>query len=254
MKSKWIAGGLYHPMATLGRIAIEKLEGHEEARELFLNSMDYAIKTGQHFKYEWPVMFNVKTLKVDRGERKPHEPGQSDVGGLYAFVMLQAYELTGKVRFLNEAQKAIDAVIRAGYGFNLMYQANITAWGALGCLQLSKITGEARYLEQSNMFLASFFHNTLMWKSKLGMAVHYPTFMGVTCLNDAPYMAAYEEFEAFVAFQEYLMKGQDMVPESGERCCCQNTANMRSTRAWYYYPQELPTQSGSGHPDPQWSY
>lgn len=86
---------LYHPLANMGRLA---KEGDQEAHDLFLQSCEYGIKVARHFGYQFPVQFNVLTLEVIKGARKPGEPGQSDAGGLYAYVMLQAYELTKKER------------------------------------------------------------------------------------------------------------------------------------------------------------
>ena len=43
--------------------------------------------------------------------------GQTDVGGVYAWVMLQAFELTDDKRFLDEARAAIDAAM--GLRFNV---------------------------------------------------------------------------------------------------------------------------------------
>ena len=68
--------------------------------------------------------------------------GQTDVGGIYAWVMLQAFELTDDKRFLDEARAAIDAAI--GLRFDLNYQANLTAWGAAACMRLWRITNERR--------------------------------------------------------------------------------------------------------------
>ena len=60
------------------------------------------------------------------------------------------------------------------------------------------------YIEQSLVFVANFLHNCELWDSQIGHAKHYTNFFGVTCLHDAPYMAAYECFESFAAFEEYL--------------------------------------------------
>ena len=242
---------LYHPLASLGRMA---MEGYADARALFLDGIDFAIKIGRHFKYRWPVQFEIKSLRVITGERKPGAPGQTDVPGLYAFVMLQAFALTQNKRFLREAERAMDALIAEGERFDLMYQANITAWGAAASLWLSQVIAEnakpgeserqrtsrsQRYREQSYMFLASFFHNTALWQSKLGHAAHYPTFMGATCLHDAAYMAPYEEFESYIAFQEYLGRAQNQVPESVALLLAEYCKYVLS-RAWYFYPDALP--------------
>lgn len=225
---------LYHPLANMGRLA---KEGDEEARDLFLQSCDYGIKVARHFKYQFPVQFKASTLEVIKSARKPEEPGQSDAGGLYAYVMLQAYTLTGKDRYLTEAEKAIRAT--DGMQFELEYQANITSWGANACLQLWKITGDEFYRAQSDTFLAGFFHNTIIWESEIKAAQHYPVFLGVTCLHDGPYMALYECFESFAAFHEYLTTGEDDLPES-VRLLLTEYIKYTHNRAWYYYPQELP--------------
>lgn len=79
--------------------------------------------------------------------------GQTDVGGLYAYVMLEAFQLTDDKRYLDEARKAIDAARRMR--FELNYQANLTAWGAAACMRLWRITSARDYLDQSYMYLAS---------------------------------------------------------------------------------------------------
>jgi hypothetical protein len=226
---------LYHPLTNLARLALEYDD--RTAREMFLGSLDYAIKAAHHFQYNWPVMYNVRTMEVIEATRKEHEPGQSDAGGLYAYVMLKAWEMTGEGRYLEEARKAIDAT--KDREFDLAYQTNLTAWGVNACIHLWRITGEEFYREQSYVFLASFFHNTVIWESRLGTAEHYSTFLGETCLHDAPYMAIYECFESYCAFHEYLTQGQEDLPDS-VRLLVTEYLKYTLTRAWYYYPKELP--------------
>ena len=114
---------LYHPLTNLARLA---KDGDETAAKLFFGSLDYAIKAARHFKYTWPIQYDVRDFKVLVPSRSAQGLGQTDVGGLYAYVMLQAFELTGKTRFHREAEKAL----RAGKGlrFEIAYQANLTAW------------------------------------------------------------------------------------------------------------------------------
>jgi hypothetical protein len=98
--------------------------------------------------------------------------------------MLQAFELTDDKRFLDEARAAIDAAM--GLRFNVNYQANLTAWGAAACMRLWRITNEGIYLEQSYVYLASFFHNSEIWESEIGARGHYQNFLGVTCSRTRP--------------------------------------------------------------------
>jgi hypothetical protein len=225
---------LYHPVANLGRLAAE---GDDDARKQFLSSAEFGIKVAQHFHYKWPVQFNIETFEIITGDRKPGDPGQSDTGGLYAYVMLQAYRLTEDSLYLTEAKNAIHGL--SNMQFELEYQANITGWGANACLHLFLITGDDQYLEQSYVFLAGLFHNTVFWESEIGNAKSYRNFLAPTCLHDGPYMALYECYEIFVAFHEYLIWGKSYIAES-VRMLLAEYCKFALTRAWYYYPANLP--------------
>jgi hypothetical protein len=242
---------LYHPMLNLGRLA---LDGDEQARELLLKSVDYGIEAAHHFKYAWPIMYDIRDFSVMQESRGDGRFGQTDVGGIYAYVMIQCFELTGDDRFINEARAAIDAA--RGLRFDLLYQANLTVWGATACLRLWRITGNHDYLEQSYVYLAGLFHNCEIWESEIGHARHYRNFMGVTCLHDAPYMAMYEAFESFAGFDEYLAQaGPDLDP--AVRMLVSEYCKYALDRAWFYYPDVLPReiihtgehQSGIINPD-----
>jgi len=225
---------LYHPLMNLGRLAIA---GNEKARDLFVRSVDFGIKAARHFKYKWPIQYNVTDFSVITRVAGADQRGQTDVGGMYAWVMLQGYELTREERFLHEAQAAIDAA--EGMRFNLNYQANLTAWGAAACLRLWRITNIDRYREQSYVYLASFFHNSVIWESEIERAAAYRNFLGVTCLQDAPYMAIYECFDSFCAFEYYLRdSGPELEPAA--RMLISQYCRYALDRAWYFYPDALP--------------
>ncbi|UYY59778.1 hypothetical protein [Sphingomonas sp. S2-65] len=227
---------LYHPLMNLGRLAID---GDERAHKLFLDSVDFGIEAAHHFDYRWPIQYNVTDFSVITAARDDAGLGQTDVGGIYAYVMLQAFELTDDKRFLDEARTAIDAA--RGMRFELNYQANLTAWGAAACMRLWRITNNEAYLEQSYVYLASFFHNAAMWESEIAHAKHYRNFLGVTALHDAPYMAMYECFESFAAFERYLKdSGPDLEP--AVRLLLSEYCRYALDRAWYYYPDALPEE------------
>ena len=246
---------LYHPLLNLGRLA---LRGDTEAKALFLKSLDYAIKAAHHFGYKWPIQYKVADFTVITETAGADGRGQTDVGGVYAWVMLQAFELNDDKRYLDEARAAIDAAI--GLGFDINYQANLTAWGAAACMRLWRITNRAVYLDQSYVYLASFFHNSEIWESELGHAIHYRNFLGVTCLQDAPYMAIYECFDSFAAFEHYLDdSGPDLEPAA--RMLIAEYCKYALDRAWYYYPDALPPEAiadeqreNNGHVDRNLSF
>jgi len=227
---------LYHPLLNLCYLA---LAGDRSARKLLLKSLDFAIKAAHHFEYCWPIQYNIRDFSVITASAADGR-GQTDVGGLYAQLMLKVHQLTGDERFLGEAKAAIDAA--TGLRFNLNYQANLTAWGAAACMRLWRLTSDERYLDQSYVYLASFFHNSEIWESQIGHAIHYKNFLGVTCLQDAPYMAIYECFDSFAAFECYLSEsGPELDPAArllvGEYC------KYALDRAWYYYPDALPVEA-----------
>lgn len=225
---------LYHPMLNLANLA---LAGDQQARELFLATVDYGIKAARHFGYKWPIIYDIRDFSVIQDVAPADQRGQTDVGGIYAWVMLQAFELTLERRFVDEAIAAID--VAKGMRFDLNYQANLTAWGAAACVRLWRITGRKEYLKQSYVYLASFFHNAQIWNSDIGMARHWKNFLGVTCLQDAPYMAAYECFDSYSAFERYLdYGGPDLIPSV--RLLLSEYCRHALDRAWFYYPDALP--------------
>lgn len=224
---------LYHPLLNLGHLA---LDGDKEAEELLLKSVDFAIKAARHFRYHWPIQFKIDDFSIITATANDG-CGQTDVGGLYAYVMLQCFRLTDDKRFLDEAREAIDAA--KGMRFNLNYQANLTAWGAAACMRLWRITDNADYLAQSYVYLASFFHNSEIWESEIDAARNYSNFLGVTCLQDAPYMAIYECFDSFSAFENYLRDGgPDLEPAA--QVLISEYCKYALNRAWFYYPDTLP--------------
>lgn len=227
---------LYHPLLNLGRLA---LDGDARAQRLFIGSLDLAVRAARHFDYAWPIQFKVDSFDVIVASRDDAGLGQTDVGGIYAFVMLQAYELTDDQTYLHEARKAIDAA--RDMRFELNYQANLTAWGASACMRLWRVTDEEYYLRQGYVYLASFFHNSVIWESEIRHAAHYKVFFGATCLHDAPYMAIFECFDSFSAFERYLKdSGPDLDP--AVRLLVSEYCKYALDRGWYFYPDALPEE------------
>lgn len=243
----------YHALLHMARLA---LHGDRYCRALFVDSLDHAVRAARHFKYAWPIQYRIDDFSVLTEARNQDGLGQTDVGGLYAYVMLQAHELTGERLYLDEAIAALDAL--QGMRFELQYQANLTAWGAAACIRLWRLTREQRYLEQSYVFLASFFHNATLWDSQIGNAAHYDTFMGVACLHDAPYMAMYECYDAFIAFERYLEDaGPDVDPAA--RLLVSEYCKYALDYGWSFYPDTLPeaalaTEIRNGHIDPKLNF
>ena len=233
---------LYHSLLNFSRLAIH---GDKTAHKLFMDSMDYAIKVAHTFNYRWPVFYNLYTLEVMKGETKEGEGGETDVAGLYAHVMLQAWELTKEDRYLQEAKKAARTL--KGLGFNLFYQANETLFGAGAMLRLWKETGDELFLNLSCLSLANIFNNMWMWECNYGYAKDYKTFFALFPLKDAPYTAVYEEFEAFAALHDYLSHYDGDAPEWLKILIPEFIRNLLS-KGSFYYPPNLPEEALSTKP------
>lgn len=227
---------LHQPLMNLTRLA---LEGNKKARQLVLDSIEYVIKVAHHFKYEWPIFYNMETLEIIKKESKPDEGGEHDVPGSYAHLMLLVFRLTKENRYLNEAKKAAKKLL--DYGMDVFYQANNTAFAAGALMQLFKITNEKVYLNLSYICLAGLFKNMQLHDSQYGNGKNYPNFFSVFPLNDAPYTAAYEEMEVYAGLTEYLLQAKDVDILPSLRILIPEFIKYAINRMPYYYPPLLPT-------------
>ena len=228
---------LHHSIFNVFRFA---REGDAQARRLFERSLPYLIRVAHRFNYRWPIFFNLKTLDVIRGEAKPGSGGETDVAGLYALVMIHAYEMFGNADFLHEAEAA--AARLTGLGFNLAYQLNTTGFAAEAALRLWTITNDRSYLGIAETCIANIFDNLWMWECTYEHAAHYRTFFGLFPLRDAPYIAPYEELEAHAKFYEFLALGGDEVRPS-LRLLIGEFQKYSLDRCWFYYPDTLPVDA-----------
>jgi len=226
---------LHHPLLNLARLA---LNGDETARLLFLDSIEFAIKVARHFDYEWPVFYKMTTLEVIKAETSPGQGGEQDVPGSYAHIMLMAYKLTSKKKYLNEAVKAVKKLGESG--LEIFYQANNTAFGAGALVELYRETKNETYLNLSYCCLAGIFKNVQIWDCQYGFGKNIDNFFAVYPLNDAPYTAAYEEMEVYAALQYYLevSQGIDILP--GLKVLIPEFIRYTVSRLASYYPPNLP--------------
>ncbi len=225
---------LFHPLLNLGQLA---LRGDVRARELFVRSLDYVIRVAHHFDYRWPVMYDMETLAPTEQESRPELRRELDVAGLYASVMLLALDVTGDRRYFEEAERAARTL--DGAGFDVLYQANNTAFGAGALFRLYRETGDVLYRDLSDVCLAALFARMWLWDCDYGVAKHYPTFFGVQPIQRAPYLAAYEQAEVSAGLQEYLrISGDDANPSA--RLLIAELVRYSLDLCWHFYPSTLP--------------
>ncbi|WP_281233064.1 hypothetical protein [Flavobacterium gelatinilyticum] len=228
---------LHHPLINLARLAVW---GNKNAEKLVLDSVDFVIKAAHHFKYEWPVFYNVETFEIIKEETMPGMGGEKDVPGAYALLMLLVYHITKEKKYLNEAEKAASHLTQCG--FDSFYQANNTAFSANALLELYKITNKKIYLETSYMCLSGLFKNIQLWDCQYGFGKNYKNFFSIFPLNDAPYTAAYEEMEVYTALNEYIIQAKDIDILPGLRILIPEFIKYAVNRIPYYFPELLPKQ------------
>ena len=226
---------LHHPLFNLARLAHY---GDSAARKLFLDSLDYVIKVAHHFDYDWPVFYRMTTLEALKPETEPGEGGEKDVPGSYALLMVLAWQLTGESRFLTEAKRAVKKLeIR---DFDIFYQANNTAFSAGALVELYKETGEELYLKLSYCCIAGLMRNVSLWDCRYGNIQEFPNFFAIYPLNDAPYTAAYEEFEVFYGIHHYLKETRELPIPQSIKLLLSEFIRYATGRLVYYFPAMLP--------------
>lgn len=228
---------LLHTLLNLGRLAAQ---GHDEARKLLVNSLEFVIKAAHQFDYNWPVFYDMRTLAVIKAETDAGKGGELDVAGLYTHVMVQVYELTRQSRYLDEAVASAERL--RGKGFELLYQSNITLMSALTLARLWKITGNRLYFDLSRQGLANIVARLWIWDCHFGFGTGRSTFLGVAPLRNAPYLAAYEEGEIVATMINYLNEVGRDVPDS-VRLFFSEYMKYLLHRGRYYYPAELTAEA-----------
>jgi hypothetical protein len=229
---------LHHPIMNLARLASH---GDKEAKKLLLNSIDYVIRVAQTFDYEWPVFYQMDTLKILKAETAEGEGGEQDVPGSYADIMLRVWEITGEKKYFDEAVTSAGKL--KDLGFDIFYQANNTAFAAGAMLRLYKETKDETYLNISYDCLAGIFNNVQLWECDYGLAKHFPTFFSVFPLKDAPYTAAYEEQEVYAALHDYLKEAENVEILPSIRLLIAEFIRHMIGRVAYYYPPMLPEEA-----------
>ena len=228
---------LHHPLMNLARLA---LHGDKTSEKLLLDSIDYVIKVAHHFKYEWPVFYNMETLEIIKQETAPGAGGENDVPGSYAHLMLLVFKLTKEKHYLNEAEKAAKKL--TDLGLNILYQANNTAFAAGALLELYKITNKKLYLDLSYTCLTGLFKNIQLYDCRYGYGKNYTNFFSIFPLNDAPYTAAYEELEVYAALSEYMIQAKDVEILPALKTLLPEFIKYAVGRIAYYYPTMLPKE------------
>jgi hypothetical protein len=173
-------------------------------------------------------------------ETEPGKGGEKDVAGVYAQVMLQAWDITGDKRYFNEAERAAQSIIE--FGFDIFYQANDVAFSTKAMLRLHKETNKDIYLDLCHLHVANQLENIALWECDYGYGKNYPLFFGLFPLNDAPYLAVYEEQESFASIHDLLTMAEGTAFSENAKLMLAEYVKYMINRAVYYYPPMLPKE------------
>ncbi|WP_144062795.1 hypothetical protein [Sphingobacterium paucimobilis] len=230
---------LQHPLIQLASL-LEAKHLDADLENKFYQSLRFCIKVAHHFEYNWPIFYDLDTLEIIKEEAQPGQGGEKDVAGMYAYLMLKAYTLSGKKIYLTEAKRAAKTLFR--FGFDLIYQSNNTAYAAEALLQLWVLTKEKKYLDYSELCLGNLLRNTGIWQRAYGNSKEYPTFFCLYPLTDAPYSAVFEEQETLASFHRYLrMAHTEKAPVAEDlQALMAEYTYYASCRLAYYLPSLLP--------------
>lgn len=231
---------LFHPLIHLANV-LRKNADDEELSSRFYSSVDFCIKVAKHFDYKWPIFYDIDSLDIIKGESKPGAGGEKDVPGLYAFLMLRAFELSEKNVYLQEAKRAAKSLFE--YGFDLIYQSNNTTYAAEALLKLWTITKESKYLLYSELCWGNIVRNCGIWNRTYGNSKEYPTFFTLFPLSDAKYSAIFEEHEVLASIRRFMvLADQSKAPLSVElMAMLAEYSKYCGARIPYYFPPLLPT-------------
>jgi len=230
---------LHHPLLHVAFILLSG-QGNLQLEQQFISSIKYCIRVARHFKYQWPIFYDLDTLAILKKEAAPGEGGEKDVAGLYAFLLLKAYQITNAPKYLKEAERAVRTLKK--HQFNILYQANNTAYTAEALLELWCISGRNTYLKLFEVSIANLLKNTAIWNMNYGHAKSYNTFFMLFPLKDAPYAALFEEQECAMSFNRILeiMQQKTLPVTTGIALLLSELVKYIVNRLPYYYPPNLP--------------
>jgi hypothetical protein len=206
--------------------------GDATAYRLLMDSVERAIEIAHRYDYVFPIHFDI-VEQSDPPTPHLHPPREYDVAGAYAYLMLDLYSWSGQAQYLEEAEKAVQALRERG--FDLAYELHVTATAATACARLFRLTGNRAYLEWSMVLVANVLRNCWLWECQYGYAAEYRTFFGLLPMTYATVITPKEQYEAWLNLIEYLRLTHDALPAEVEMLVsefCRHTLNtMRSAFA-----------------------
>jgi hypothetical protein len=99
--------------------------------EPYFSSLESAIEMAHNFDYLFPQFVNLKKEKADGYNTQNYS-----TSGLLAYSLIDAYEMTGEIRYLEEAERALKAMRQVEYPRQLLYEPQELAAGAAAAARM----------------------------------------------------------------------------------------------------------------------
>lgn len=188
-------GDSWYLMLHLVKLADMACLEDEEARQIFRDSLPYAIKFAHNVNYRFPVFHAWRDAQPLGGEERDAIYG-------YLYAMVRACEIFGEESYLREAEEAAK---RIGEGeFYSVYELHLEAIGCAGLARLARLSGDKRYLKLSLRPLAYLLAHCALYQANWGFRL--PTFMALSAMPGI-YCAPMETHLSVWYLREWLRLG-----------------------------------------------
>ena len=199
-------------------------------------AVDYIEKMAKKFKYDFPVFYDAQSFKVIQQGRGEDAEGQTDVAGLYSWILQNVTDLTGDPKHREGAIEAIKST--KSFSFNLCYQTNITAWGAAAAFRFWDEEKDDEYFKIGLVYLANFFRYCIFFEPSYGFNKEFDSFMSVMALSSSEYTAVLENADSCAAIQDIVRRCDKRLPDWLSMLCneyCKFSLN----HCKFYFPKLL---------------
>ncbi len=183
---------IFNPAMMVADLA---LQGNKDAKYMIEGFRPRLIQMGKNCDYVFGDVWLEDFSKMNGYY-------QFDATGSYIYVMMALHELSsGKDNdCLNAAKAAAEKL--TDRCFDLGWEINMTASGAIGCEKLYKATGDKRYRDIMYIPLANSLQQAWLWECDYGFGEKATTFWAFCGTPSAPSSAEYETHRARLHFKQ----------------------------------------------------
>jgi len=218
----------------LGKVILRGVNA-PQLKDIFLNFSDASMEVGRKIDYTFPWQVDWMTGKIVNDSFWEY-----DVGGAFAYVFLQCYEISQNPKYLEEAKRAIESI--RGHGFSLPHELDTTAAAGAACARLYELTGNEYYLDLSLIPLANILRRCWFWESEYDYGKYVKMFFSPSFARNGPQIAPLETMGVWDMLDEYYRRTYPVLtPELS--LLLPEFHKWMNTVMRYFYPPLLPPEA-----------